>query len=179
VGGPCRARSIRPIRSFPRTRSVTCLGPIRRMLGSTGGACLLVGVEQRSAREEVLMKTQAPDRRSGSAEAGVERRPFRRVVVARRVDSERPTRMWSLLLPPRFDIGDQNSYAPAPRPLNSRRRFRPYDEPATAGSARVTRLDKRGQRPTQPAGDEPVWLLERGAARRRQRKLGRRPSLRP
>ena len=50
------------------------------------------------------MKTQARDRNSASPQAGVERGAFRRVVVARRVDSERPTRVWSLLLPQKFDI---------------------------------------------------------------------------
>jgi len=53
------------------------------------------------------MKTQAPDRNSARPRAGLERRPFRRVVVVRRVDSERPSRVWSLLLPQHFDIGDQ------------------------------------------------------------------------
>jgi hypothetical protein len=69
--------------------------------------------------------TQAPDRDSAWPQAGVERRPFRRVVVARRVDSERPARMWSLLLPQNSDIGDQSSHAPAPRPSISRRPRRP------------------------------------------------------
>jgi 3-hydroxybutyryl-CoA dehydrogenase len=67
------------------------------------------------------MNTQAPDRNSTWPQAGVERRPFRRVVVARRVDSERPTRMWSLLLPQNFDIGDQSRHTPAPRPSISGR----------------------------------------------------------
>jgi hypothetical protein len=51
--------------------------------------------------------TQASDRDSAWPQAGVEQRSFRRVVVARRVGSERPTRMWSLLLPPHFDVGDK------------------------------------------------------------------------
>ena len=67
------------------------------------------------------MNTQAPDRNSAWPQPGVERRPFRRVVVARRVDSERPTRMWSLLLPQGFDIGVQSSHTPAPRSWISRR----------------------------------------------------------
>jgi 3-hydroxybutyryl-CoA dehydrogenase len=62
------------------------------------------------------MKTQAPDRNSAWPQAGVARRSFRSVVVARRVGSERPTRAWSLLLPQGFDIGDQSSHAPAPGP---------------------------------------------------------------
>lgn len=71
------------------------------------------------------MKSQAPDRNSACPQADVERRPFRRVVVARRVDSERPTRVWSLLLPQSFGIGDQSSHAPAPGPSSSRRPPRP------------------------------------------------------
>jgi len=59
------------------------------------------------------VKTQALDRRWASPQARVERRPFRRVVVARRVDSERPTRVWSLLLSQHFNIGDRSSYTPA------------------------------------------------------------------
>jgi 3-hydroxybutyryl-CoA dehydrogenase len=77
------------------------------------------------------MNTDAPHRTSASLQAGVERRPFRRVVVARRVDSERPTRMWSLLLPQSFDIGDHTSHAPAPRPSISRR---PPRSPLGAGA---------------------------------------------
>ena len=71
------------------------------------------------------MKTQAPDHNSASPQAGVKRRAFRRVVVARRVGSERPTRMWSLLLPQGFDIGDQTSHGPAPIPSISGRPPRP------------------------------------------------------
>ena len=62
------------------------------------------------------METQARDRRLASPQAGVERRRFGRVVVARRVDSERPTRVWSLLLPPGFDIGDQVATRQRPDP---------------------------------------------------------------
>jgi hypothetical protein len=52
--------------------------------------------------EEVLMKVKSLDRESASSQAAVQRRPFPRVVVARRIDSKRPTRVWSLLLPPSF-----------------------------------------------------------------------------
>jgi 3-hydroxybutyryl-CoA dehydrogenase len=71
------------------------------------------------------METQAPDRISAWRQPGVKRRPFRRVVVARRVDSERPGRMWSLLLPQNFDIGVQSSDARARTPLISPRPPRP------------------------------------------------------
>jgi hypothetical protein len=55
------------------------------------------------------MKSFAPDRNSASPRAGVKGRPFRRVVVAQRAQSARPTRVWSLLLPQDFDIGDEGS----------------------------------------------------------------------
>jgi hypothetical protein len=122
---PRRAVAEASVRSLPQHESVARPGRIRSVLSSAGALRLLSRVAQRSAREEVLMKTQAPDRNSAWPQAGVERRPFRRVVVARRVDSERPTRMWSLLLPQNFDIGDQSSHAPAPRPSSSRRPPRP------------------------------------------------------
>jgi hypothetical protein len=46
------------------------------------------------------MKAKSLQRESASSEAAVERRPFPRVAVVRRIDSKRPTRVWSLLLPP-------------------------------------------------------------------------------
>ncbi|MGZ4331064.1 MAG: 3-hydroxyacyl-CoA dehydrogenase NAD-binding domain-containing protein [Solirubrobacteraceae bacterium] len=82
------------------------------------------------------MKIQAPDRNSAWPRAGAKRRPFRRVVVARRVDSDRPTRVWSLLLPQNFDIGDQSSHAPASRSSLSRRPPRP-----PVGARALTRPD--------------------------------------
>ena len=48
------------------------------------------------------MKVESLHRESASPEAAVERRQFPRVAVVRRIDSERPTRVWSLLLPPSF-----------------------------------------------------------------------------
>lgn len=86
------------------------------------------------------MKTQAPDRNSASPQAGVERRWFRRVVVARPVDSQRPTRVWSLLLPQQFDLGDQSSHAPAPRPsINRRSPRRPFGARALTPPDRARR----------------------------------------
>jgi hypothetical protein len=60
------------------------------------------------------MKTIAYDRKSASSRAGVKGRPFLRVVVARRAQPERATRVWSLLLPQSFDIGDEASTRRAP-----------------------------------------------------------------
>jgi hypothetical protein len=48
------------------------------------------------------MKVQSLRRESASPEAAVERRPIPRVAVVRRIDSKRPSRVWSLLLPPSF-----------------------------------------------------------------------------
>ena len=48
------------------------------------------------------MKAQSLQRESVSSQVAVERRPPPRVVAARRIDSKRPTRVWSLLLPPSF-----------------------------------------------------------------------------
>ena len=48
------------------------------------------------------MKAKSLDRESASSKAAAERRPSRRLVVARRIESQRPTRVWSLLLPPSF-----------------------------------------------------------------------------
>jgi hypothetical protein len=101
------------------------------------------------------MKPQAPDRNSVWRQAGVERRAFRRVVVVRRVDSERPTRMWSLLLPQNFDIGGQSGQAPASRP--SVRRRPPGPE---FGARALTRPDKAR------------WLMA-GQPPKRSKRLGR------
>jgi hypothetical protein len=46
------------------------------------------------------MKVRSLQRDSASLETVIERRPFPRVAVVRRIDSKRPTRVWSLLLPP-------------------------------------------------------------------------------
>jgi len=87
------------------------------------------------------MKTKAPDRNPAWRQADITRRPFRRVVVARRVGSERPTRVWSLLLPQGFHIGDISSHAPARRPSISRRPSRtPFGAPALARPAWARRL---------------------------------------
>ena len=48
------------------------------------------------------MKVRFQRRESASPQIDVPRRRVPRVAVARRIDSERPTRVWSLLLPPRF-----------------------------------------------------------------------------
>jgi len=48
------------------------------------------------------MKAKPLQRESASSEAAVERRASPRVAVARRIDSKRPTRVWSLLPPPTF-----------------------------------------------------------------------------
>jgi 3-hydroxybutyryl-CoA dehydrogenase len=101
------------------------------------------------------MKTQARDRNSTRPQAGVERRPFRRVVVARRVDSERPTRVWSLLLPQNFAIGDPSGHASvsgpsisgrAPRsPFGARGRSRPDGARwHVVGQPRSARSDSAG-----------------------------------
>jgi len=63
------------------------------------------------------MKNKSPDRGSVSPRAGVERRRVPRVAVARRIDSKRPTRVWSLLLPPSFRPGGASNHErPAIRP---------------------------------------------------------------
>jgi hypothetical protein len=48
------------------------------------------------------MKVRSQRRESASPQIDVPRRRVPRVAVARQIDSERPTRVWSLLLPPRF-----------------------------------------------------------------------------
>jgi len=55
--------------------------------------------------EEVLVKVKLLHRESVSRQGDVERQPVPRVAVARRIDSKRPTRVWSLLLPPSFRSG--------------------------------------------------------------------------
>jgi hypothetical protein len=57
--------------------------------------------------EEVLMKVKLLRRGSASPRADVDRQPVPRVAVARRIDSKRPTRVWSLLLPPSFRPRDR------------------------------------------------------------------------
>ncbi len=51
------------------------------------------------------MKVKSVHRESTAEQIDTDRRPVRRVVVARRVDSKRPARVWSLLLPPSFGPG--------------------------------------------------------------------------
>ena len=51
------------------------------------------------------MKAKLLRRGSASRQASVDRQPVPRVAVARRIDSNRPTRVWSLLLPPSFRPG--------------------------------------------------------------------------
>jgi len=48
------------------------------------------------------MKAKSLQCESPSSQAAVERRASPRVAVAQRIDSKRPTRVWSLLLPPSF-----------------------------------------------------------------------------
>jgi hypothetical protein len=48
------------------------------------------------------MKAKSLHHESASPEAAVERCPVPRVAVVQRIDSKRPTRFWSLLLPPSF-----------------------------------------------------------------------------
>ncbi len=48
------------------------------------------------------MKLKSVYRESAAVQVDTARRPVRRVVVARRVDSKRPARVWLLLLPPGF-----------------------------------------------------------------------------
>ena len=43
-----------------------------------------------------------PLRGSASRQGDVDRQPVPRVAVVRRIDTKRPTRVWSLLLPPSF-----------------------------------------------------------------------------
>jgi hypothetical protein len=51
------------------------------------------------------MKIKSLRRGSPSPPADVDRQPVPHVAVARRIDSKRPTRVWSLLLPPSFRPG--------------------------------------------------------------------------
>jgi hypothetical protein len=55
--------------------------------------------------EEIVMKGKSVHRESDLSHGAVARRSFPRVAVARRLDSNPPTRVWSLLLPPRFSPG--------------------------------------------------------------------------
>jgi hypothetical protein len=52
--------------------------------------------------EEVGMKVRSQRRESASPCVDVPRRRVPHVAVARRIDSDRPTRVWSLLVPPSF-----------------------------------------------------------------------------
>lgn len=60
------------------------------------------------------VKSSYPE--SALPQGGVERDPLPRVVVARRIDPNRPTRVWSLLLPPSFlDGGRKQPRTRAPK----------------------------------------------------------------
>jgi hypothetical protein len=52
------------------------------------------------------MKAMALHQQPASAQTDVERKPVPRVAVVRRIDPKRPTRVWSLLLPPTFRVGE-------------------------------------------------------------------------
>ena len=69
--------------------------------------------------EEVVMKVKSQRHESASPQASVGRRRVPRVAVARRFDSERPTRVWSLLLPPSFS-GRKSRPTSAERPTTTR-----------------------------------------------------------
>jgi hypothetical protein len=51
------------------------------------------------------MKVKLHHHESASPQTDVERRRVPRAAVVRRIDSKRPTRVWSLLLPPSFHPG--------------------------------------------------------------------------
>ena len=53
------------------------------------------------------MKLTSLHCKSASALTDVERRPVPRAAVVRRIDSKRPTRVWSLLLRPTSNLGDR------------------------------------------------------------------------
>jgi hypothetical protein len=55
--------------------------------------------------EKIVLKVKSIHCESALPHRGVERRSFPRVAVVRRLDSNRPTRVWSLLLPPRIFPG--------------------------------------------------------------------------
>ena len=61
----------------------------------------MLQVMHSSKWEEVLMKVKSL-REPVSPRADVNRQPVPRVAVVRRIDPKRPTRVWSLLLPPSF-----------------------------------------------------------------------------
>ena len=48
-------------------------------------------------------------RGSASPRADVDGQPVPRVAVVRRIDSKRPTRVWSMLLPPSFSPGGRKA----------------------------------------------------------------------
>ena len=78
------------------------------------------------------MRATSLHRGSASAQADAERRPSPRLVVARRIDSARPTRVWSLLLPPRFLIGRPEGFTAS----SSREDANPVDESRIAVTGR-------------------------------------------
>ena len=68
----------------------------------------MLWVVNSSLREEVLMKVKSL-RESASPRGDVNRQPVPRVAVVRRIDPKRPTRVWSLLLPPSFSPGGRKA----------------------------------------------------------------------
>lgn len=68
----------------------------------------MLQVMHSSKWEEVLMKVKSL-RESASRRADVNRQPVPRVAVVRRIDPKRPTRVWSLLLPPSFSPGGRKA----------------------------------------------------------------------
>ena len=75
----------------------------------------MLQVMHSSKWEEVLMKVKSL-REPASPRADVNRQPVPRVAVVRRIDPKRPTRVWSLLLPPSFSPGGR-------KPAESDRRY--------------------------------------------------------
>ena len=76
------------------------------------------------------MKLRALHQETASQHADVERRPVPRVAVVRRIESSRPSRVWSLLLPPSFQVG-------GPKALGA------TDERGSPGTARRPRVTQR------------------------------------
>lgn len=68
----------------------------------------MLWVMHSSRREEVLMKVKSISG-SASPRADVNRQPVPRVAVVRRIDPKRPTRVWSLLLPPSLSPGGRKA----------------------------------------------------------------------
>ncbi len=67
------------------------------------------------------MEVKSRERESALRKVADERSSFPRVAVVRRLDTSRPGRAWSLLLPPRFLAGSGQKEAPraVPTPPNS------------------------------------------------------------